>query len=59
LQVFEYVDNNPVKASQVEDRRDWRWGGLWHDRTGCRDLIEAVADWLLLLMPEHGQLLLS
>jgi putative transposase len=59
LQVFEYIDNNPVKASQVEDRRQWRWGGLWHDRTGCRDLIGAPAAWLMPLIPEHGQLLLT
>ena len=58
LQAFEYVDNNPVKAGQVEDRREWRWGGLWHVRTGRRDLVEAIADWLKPLLPEHGQLLL-
>jgi len=59
LQVFEYIDNNPVKASQVEDRRQWRWGGLWHDRTGCRDLVEAIAVWLRPLVPEHEQQLLA
>jgi putative transposase len=59
LEVFEYVDDNPVKSSQVDDRRDWRWGGLWHDRTGCRDLVEAPVDWMLSLLPEHRQLLLN
>jgi putative transposase len=59
LQIFEYVDANPVEASQVEDRREWRWGGLWHDRTGCRDLVEKPADWLRPLILEHGQLLLT
>jgi putative transposase len=58
LQVFEYVDDNPVKASQIEDRREWRWGGLWHNRTGCRELVEVPAEWLRPLMPEHDQLLL-
>jgi len=58
-QAFKYVDDNPVKASLVEDRRAWRWGGLSHNRRGCRDLVEAPADWLMPLMPEHGQLLLS
>jgi putative transposase len=56
LQVFGYIDGNPVKAGQVDDRREWRWGGLWHDRTGCRDLIEAPPDWLLPYMLEHRQL---
>jgi putative transposase len=59
LQVFEYIDNNPVKSSQVEDRRGWLWGGLWHDRAGCRELVEALVDWLLPLVPEHRQFLLS
>lgn len=58
LQVFEYVDNNPMKASQVTDRREWRWGGLWHDRKGCRELIEKSAEWLRPFIPEHEQLLL-
>ncbi len=58
LQVFAYIDDNPVKASQVEDRREWLWGGLWHDRTGRHDLVEEPAEWLLALVPEHGRLLL-
>jgi putative transposase len=58
LQVFEYVDNNPVKASQVEDRREWPWGGLWHDRRGCRDLVEAPAVWFRPYVPDHEQHLL-
>lgn len=58
LQVFEYIDDNPVKASQIDDRREWRWGGLWHDRTGCHDLVEALPAWLRPLLPEHNQLVL-
>ena len=56
VQVFGYLDNNPVTASQVEDRRDWRWGGLWHNRTGRRDLVETPAIWLRALLPEHEQI---
>jgi putative transposase len=59
LQTFEYVDNNPVQASQVTDRREWPWGGLWHDRIGCRDLIDAPIDWLLPALSEHAQESLS
>jgi putative transposase len=58
-EVFEYIDNNPVKASQVEDRRQWRWGGLWHDRMGRREIIDGAASWLMPLFPEHRQLLLN
>ena len=45
MQVFEYIDENPVKASQVADRRDWRYGGLGHNREGCREFVGvAVGD---------------
>jgi len=59
LKAFEYIDNNPVKAGQVDDRMNWPWGGLWHDWNGLRWLVEAPADWLLVFVPEHRQLLLS
>jgi putative transposase len=59
LQVFEYIDNNPVKANQVEDRREWRWGGLWQQRTGCRQVVEKMDEWLRPFIPEHEQLLLT
>jgi hypothetical protein len=59
LQVFEYIDDNPVKASQVDDRREWRWGGLWHNRIGCRELVETPANWLRPHILEHEQLLLT
>jgi len=59
LQAFEYIDDNPVKANLVADRREWLWGGLWHDRTGCRGVVEAPAAWLLPLIPEHWRLLLT
>lgn len=59
VQVFDYIDNNPVNACQVEDRREWRWGGLWHDRAGCRELTGPPADWTMAWFPEHGRLLLT
>lgn len=57
VQVFEYIDDNPVKASQVKDRREWRWGGLWHHRTGCREIVETPEIWLRPHIFEHEQLL--
>lgn len=59
LQVFEYVDNNPVKAGQTANRHNWRWGGLWHDRTRCRDIAETREPWLRQLLSGHEPLLLS
>ncbi|MCX7023350.1 MAG: transposase [Spirochaetes bacterium] len=58
MQVFEYIDDNPVEASQVADRRQWRYGGLAHDRAGCRELLDEMPEWARLLFPEHTMLVL-
>lgn len=58
LSVFSYIDQNPVRANQIEDRRAWIFGGLWHNRTGCHDLLEEEPQWLLLSFPERSRLLL-
>lgn len=52
--VFLYIDQNPVKANQVEDARDWRYGGLWHDRHGLRGILDGLEEWGRLICPEHG-----
>lgn len=46
LRAFGYVDDNPVKAGRVADRRDWRYGGLWHHRSGRRDIVGSLQYWL-------------
>jgi putative transposase len=58
MQAHEYIDDNPVKASQIEDKRQWRWGGLWFHRTGNADIVESPSNWVMLQFPEHGLLLL-
>jgi putative transposase len=59
LLTFEYIDDNPVKAGRVVDRREWRWGGLWHDRTGCRELVDGPPDWLSPFFPGRERILLA
>jgi len=59
IQTYEYIDDNPVMANVVADRREWRYGGLWHDRTGCREILEAAPAWISLLMPEHTMRMLA
>jgi putative transposase len=59
MQVFEYIDTNPVRANQVEDRRVWHWGGLWHNRTGVREILEQPSEWLKIVFPEHEIVQLS
>ena len=59
IQVFEYIDENPVKASQVGDKREWRYGGLGHDRRGCLEILDEMPAWTRLLFPEHAPLALA
>jgi len=53
--VFSYVDDNPVHAHLAEDRRDWRYGGLWHHRSGMIDLCNSLVASRWLSFPEHAQ----
>jgi Transposase and inactivated derivatives len=59
LETFRYIDNNPIKAGLVEDRRTWKWSGIWQHRMGYRELIETPAAWLLPYIIDHEQLLLQ
>jgi putative transposase len=58
VRIFEYIDDNPVRAGQVEDRLGWRWGGLWHERNGCRDLVAGADAWLRPYLSGREHLLL-
>jgi putative transposase len=51
---FRYIDENPVAAGAVPLPWQWRCGGLGHARLGRRDIIGEVADWILLLFPNHA-----
>ncbi|MBL8965955.1 MAG: transposase [Spirochaetaceae bacterium] len=57
--VFEYVDENPVKANQVQSRDAWRHGGLFHAVAGRRDLIDEPPEWIGIMFPSRGPLLLD
>jgi REP element-mobilizing transposase RayT len=59
LLIFEYIDGNPANANLVMDRREWRWSGLWHDRTGCREVVDPPLSWLLPYIPDHWQISLA
>ncbi len=58
MHVFGYIDDNPVKACLVADRRTWRYGGLGHIREGCREILDEWPTWLSFLFPDHAPLLL-
>jgi len=59
LQVFRYIDDNPVKACQVTQTYEWQHGGLWHRRTGVREIVDAIPEWLSLQFPEHQTLMIT
>ena len=53
LKIFRYIDENPVDAHLVEDKRAWPFGGLWHRRIGSRAIIDEAPDFVLSEFPEH------
>lgn len=59
IRVFEYIDDNPVKACQVQRADEWRHGRLWHFRRGLRDIVDTLPEWLALLFPGHRSLVLA
>lgn len=58
LEVFGYIDDNPVLSHQVEHTREWRYGALWHRRAGIADLCSSMVPLLWLTFPVHTQLML-
>lgn len=59
LQTCSYLDENPVEAHQIDDRRKWRYGGLWHHRAGIVELCPRADTMFGLALPEHMQLMLE
>jgi len=59
LMVFEYIDRNPVEAEQVAQVWDWIFGGVWHRRTGRRDILDGRSEFLELCFPILAQLRLK
>lgn len=59
VQVFKYIDDNPVMANRVNNGRDWLFGGLWHHRSGCREIVDDLPEWARWLFPEHMPLMIE
>jgi putative transposase len=56
IEVFDYIDSNPVKAGIAREPQEWQYGGLaWH-RRGLFGLIDRMPALLLCLFPSHAQL---
>jgi putative transposase len=53
ITVYNYIDQNPVKAGIVEHPEDWSWGGLHHHRAGITRIVNAAPEWVLERLPWH------
>jgi putative transposase len=40
--VFDYINNNAVKAGLVKKPEDWEWGGLYHLQHGITHIVTPV-----------------
>jgi len=58
LQVFDYIDENPVKAGQVSHPWDWLYGGLAHRRSYQTAILAPLEPFLTLLLPAHQGLVI-
>jgi putative transposase len=58
MQVFKYIDENPLKARKRINSRAWRYNGLGHDSQRCREILDAIPPWLGMLFPNHTSLAL-
>jgi len=45
LEVYRYIDNNPVAAGLVDLASQWPWGGLGHDLARRSDIVTAPLWW--------------
>ncbi|GHU30480.1 hypothetical protein FACS1894172_03840 [Spirochaetia bacterium] len=53
ITVYNYIDQNPVKASAVEKPEDWLWGGLHHHQAGITRIVKPAPEWVLERLPRH------
>jgi len=53
LRVFDYVDNNPVRAELVSSPELWKWGGIGLRRNGPPPWLQPLPGWLQLFFPSH------
>lgn len=58
LEVFGYIDANPVFAGLVSAAWRWEYGGLAHNRKGWSHILELAPEWVLTVFPCHRRRLL-
>jgi putative transposase len=53
LRVFEYIDQNPVKAGLVKEARHWEFGGFFHRLHRLFKIITDPDEWTFEGVPIH------
>lgn len=59
LRIFTYIDENPCKARIVDNPRAWRYGGLWHHRSGLNAICDPLMDFASGMYPEHALIMIE
>lgn len=57
--IFDYIDNNPVRAGLVVRADLWEYGGLFFRRTGTKGILSPLPDILRLFFPLHNVCLIE
>jgi putative transposase len=58
MQIFEYIDQNPIEAGIVADKRKWIYSGGYFRRCGRGNFLSRLPKLLLALFPDHLFLML-
>ncbi|GHU25485.1 hypothetical protein FACS1894172_15060 [Spirochaetia bacterium] len=53
LKIYDYIDQNPVKAGIVNHPEDWKWGGLYHHQAGVTMIVNPATEKVLERFPWH------
>lgn len=45
LQLFRYIERNPLRANLVKKAESWQWSSLWRREQGSQKQQELLSDW--------------
>jgi len=57
IQIFQYIDENPIKAGLLAKTRLWLFGGLYHRLCNSWELLDPIPSWLVVLLETNVTLL--
>jgi putative transposase len=56
MEVFKYINDNPVKANQVSYSWEWEYGGIYHIRNNLSDILSLPSPYVEFLFPRFRRL---